>query len=175
MFRNRVLFVMVSLFCMVIIWSGINNAGEQKFSKKKIPAAVLSAFQSKYPNAKIKGQSVETEKGIKYYEIESVDGKINRNLLYTSDGKIKEIEESMDIKTLPAELKSTLDKEFPKGKILTAEKVTSDTVITYEFQIKDGKKTKGVTLNSSGKILKGKKGNTEKEENENEEEENEKE
>jgi len=165
--------LIMSICMLFIISQSMTMADEKKISKKEIPAAVLSAFQAKYPNAIIKGQALETENGINYYEIESVDGKINRDLLYTADGKIREIEETMDINSLPAKLKKTLEKEYPSGKIIKAEKVTRDSTITYDFQIKVGEKTMGVTLNASGKILKAKKEDTEKEENEDEEEEEE--
>jgi len=68
------------------------EAGENKAPDLKIlPAAVLDAFKTAYPKAVIKGTSKETEKGVTYYEIESVDGKLNRDLLYTADGKAAEI------------------------------------------------------------------------------------
>jgi len=140
------------------------RAGEKKISKKQIPAAVLSAFQTAYPHATIKGQSVETENGKKFFEIESVDGKTKRDLLYTPDGKAVEVEESLEISTLPDEMKSAISKEYPKGKIIKAEKVTSDTSVTYEFQVKVGKKIKGLLLDPSGKLLKGGKEDAEKEE-----------
>jgi hypothetical protein len=81
------------------------------------------------------------------------------------------MEESMDPGTLTDVIKSTLSKEYPKGKIVKAEKTTQDTLITYEIQIKVGEKTKGVTFDASGNILKASKIDEEKEEKEDNEEE----
>jgi hypothetical protein len=144
---------------------------EKKLSKTDLPAVVLSAFQKAYPNAVIKGVSKEEEKGTTYYEIESVDGKTNRDLLYTIDGKAYEIEESMKAGALPKEVKTALGKEYPKAKIVKAEKVTHDSTVTYELKIKVGKKTKGITIDPQGKILKGGKNDTEKKKNKKEEKE----
>src|SRR2546422_3043651 len=163
-----------SLICLCLLFGAGRNAGtagEKKISKKQIPAAVLSAFKTDYPDATIKGQAGETENGKKYYEIESGDGKTTRDLLYTPDGKISEIEEAMDIATLSAAMKGTVDKACPGGKLGKAEKVTSGTAVKYEFHVKVGKKTNEVVLDASGKILKAAKKNGEKEDEENGEEE----
>jgi hypothetical protein len=168
--KNTSLLVALSLCLFFVIGTLAGTAGEKKISKKQVPKAVLSAFQSQYPNATIKGQSVETENSKKFYEIESVEGTTHRDLLYEPDGTVAEIEESMDLATLPSEMKNTVEKEFPKGKIVKAEKVTHDSTSTYEFQVKVGKKTHEVKLDASGNVLKSKKGE-ENEGNEKEEEE----
>ena len=161
-----------TIICLLSVSSrNTSTAGEKKISKKQIPAAVLATFKTNYPDATIKGQSVEIEKGKKYFEIESVDGKTNRDLLFTPDGKISEIEEGMDIGTLSAEMIGTVDKAYPGGKLVKAEKVVRGTNVTYELHVKVGKKTKEVALDSSGKILKAaKKGEKEDEESGEEEE-----
>ncbi|MGA2623093.1 MAG: PepSY-like domain-containing protein [Bacteroidota bacterium] len=151
----RLISMAVCLCLMVALGAEVTSAKDKKITKKQLPAAVLTAFQTAYPHATIKGQSIETEKGKKFYEIESVDGKINRDLLYTAEGKVYEIEETVAAETLPEAVKSTLAKEYPKGKIVKAEKVTHDTLSTYEIHLKIGKKTKGVSLDLQGKILKG--------------------
>jgi len=151
----RLFSVAVCLCLMVMLSAEVANAKDKKITKKQLPAAVLTAFQTAYPHATIKGQSIETEKGKKFYEIESVDGKIYRDLLYTADGKVYEIEETVAAETLPAEVKSTLTKEYPTGKIVKAERVTHDSSVTYEIHLKVGKKKTGVTLDLQGKILKG--------------------
>jgi len=167
----RNLHIAMNFLLAFIVGTSVSPAGDKKISKKQIPAAVKKAFEDQYPNAKIKGQSIESEKGKKYYEIESVDGTITRDLLYTPEGKVYEMEESMDPGTLADVIKSTLSKEYPKGKIVKAEKTTQDTLITYEIQIKVGEKTKGVTFDASGNILKASKIDEEKEEKEDNEEE----
>ena len=162
-------FIVLCIVSVLVFGRESARAGEKKIFKKQIPAAVLTAFQTAYPNATIKGQSVETENGKKFYEIESVDGKTKRDLLYTPDGKAVEVEESLDISTLPDVMISTISKEYPKGKIIRGEKVTA-TSVTYEFQVKVGKKTKEIVLDPSGKLLKGGKKDAEKEEKDEEKE-----
>jgi len=155
------MFVFICLSC--ILTTGY--AADKKITKKQIPSAVLNAFESAYPNAKIKGQAIENEKGKKFYEIESIDSSVGRDLLYTAEGKVHEIEETADPSTLPDHLKNTFTKEYPKGKIVKAEKVTTDdTLVTYEVKVKVGKKSKSVVFDASGNLLKPSKKSGEKEE-----------
>ncbi len=120
---------------------------------KILPNAVLSAFKAAYPNAVIRGTSKETEKGTTYYEVESVDGKLNRDLLYTADGKVVEIEESIAATDLPAAVQKTLAKDYPGAKVLKAERMTKGNQILYELRIQIKDKQTGVTIDQNGKIL----------------------
>jgi hypothetical protein len=131
---------------------------------KILPPAVLAAFKTAYPNAVIKGTSKETEKGVTYYEVESVDGKLNRDLLYTADGKAAEIEEAILPADLPAAVQQTLAKEYPGYKIIKAETLTKGDVKQFELSIQVKEKTMGVTIDPAGKIVEksGAEGKTEK-------------
>jgi hypothetical protein len=118
-----------------------------------LPPAVLNAFKTAYPNAVIKGTSKETEKGVTYYEVESVDGKLNRDLLYTADGKAAEIEEAIAASDLPAVVQQTLAKEYPGAKILKAERLTKGDQKLFELRIQFKDKKMGVTIDPNGNII----------------------
>jgi Putative beta-lactamase-inhibitor-like, PepSY-like len=120
---------------------------------KILPPAVLEAFQKAYPKAVIKGASKETEKGVTYYEVESLDGKMNRDLLYTADGKAVEVEEAVAPGALPPAVLQALAKAYPGYKILKAEDMTKDGQKLFELQIQVKDKKIGVTIDPSGKII----------------------
>ena len=86
---------------ILFVASALTIAQEKKINEKDVPNAVLNSFHKAYPKAEIKGLSTEMEKGKKYYEIESVDGSIRRDLLFTPAGKIAEIEETIPSSELP--------------------------------------------------------------------------
>jgi hypothetical protein len=67
----------------------------KKFTAKDLPAAVSEAFTKAYPKAVSTGADKEAEKGKTFYEIESLDGTMKRDLLYTPEGKAAEIEEAL--------------------------------------------------------------------------------
>jgi hypothetical protein len=130
-----------------------NAQGEKKLAVKDLPAAVAASFHKAYPHAKIRGASSEQEDGTTYYEVESLDGKVKRDLLYAVDGTCVEIEESIAAKELPNEVSKSLKQEFPEGKILKAEKVTKDQTVKYEFVVQSGKDQWEVAFDTAGKVL----------------------
>lgn len=138
---------------------------EKKISENEVPEAVLNSFHKSYQKAEIKGTSIEKEHGKTFYEIESVDGSQKRDLLYTKNGTVAEVEESLTPQDLPAFVRSSVMKKYPKSKIKKAEKVSSGSKTSYELIVLSGEKKREVVLDSSGniKIVEAK-----KKENENE-------
>jgi uncharacterized membrane protein YkoI len=121
---------------------------------KVLPPAVLKAFKAAYPNAVIKGASKEVENGVTQYEVESVDGKLNRDLLYLGDGKVIEIEETVAPENLPDPVKQTLAKDYAGAKVLKAEILTKDGAKSYELSLELKGKKFGVTIDALGKVAK---------------------
>jgi len=119
---------------------------------KILPEAVLNAFKAAYPNAVIKGASKEVENGVTLFEVESMDGTVGRNLIYTAQGKVNEIEEVIAPADLPAAVQQTLAKEFPGYKILTAETLTKGAAKQFELSIQVKDEKIGVTIDPAGKI-----------------------
>lgn len=142
------------------------NAQDKKISKKDVPAAVLSAFQKAYPDAKIKGYLTETEGGKMYYEIESIKGKTTLDALLLPDGTFYEIEEGVAAKDLPAPVSAAVRAKYPDFKIMRAEKTTHGTDVSYDLKVASGKTHVSLTVDPSGKILKESKGTAKKEEKE---------
>lgn len=172
-FKN--IFVLVISFAFVLLSLSSLFAQEKKIDKKDLPKDVLNAFQKSYPNAAIKGTSIEKEQGKTYYEIESMEGDQKRDLLYTKAGKVDETEETLVSNDIPDFVKSSIMKKYPNCEINRAEKVISGEKISYELVVKSGMQKHEVVLDSKGnikKIEKMKKGNEEKEGKENEKEDN---
>ncbi len=162
--KNIFAVIITSIFALLFITASF--AQEKKIDKKDLPKAVLTSFQKSYPNAEIKGTSIEKEHGKTYYEIESMEGSQRRDLLYTKDGKVAEIEEAMASNDVPDFIKSSVMKKYPNCEISKAEKVTSGKKTNYELVVKQGNKKHEVVLDSKGNIQKMKKKNEEKEGNE---------
>jgi hypothetical protein len=130
------------------------GAQEKTIRKKDVPAAVISAFQKAYPDAKMKGFAAETEHGTLYYEVESVRGKQTVDALLLPDGTFYEIEEAMTAKDLPAAVSGAVKAKHPKAKFQKAEKVTRGTEISYDLSATEGKSKISLTIDPNGKILK---------------------
>lgn len=138
-------------------WAGEGKKAEGKegkISRENVPAAVMSAFKLAYPKAEIIGTSQETEDSTSYFEIESRDGKVTRDVLYKADGTVKEMEEQVTKAELPAAIKDAIANEYPKGKIKKSEKAMREGTITYELIVKNRQDEMEVVLDETGKILK---------------------
>jgi hypothetical protein len=153
-----------SVWIILILTFSINlMAQEKRISKKEVPQAVLSAFASAYPKAKVKGYSTETENGKIYFEVESHQGKMTLDVSYLTDGTVTEIEEGVATADLPSAVKKAIKSNFPKGRVIKAEKKTVGDILTYEMKIITAKGHSTVEIDRTGKILKNAKGNTEQE------------
>src|SRR6266436_4640881 len=124
-------------------------AQEKKITAKDVPAAVMSAFKTAYPNATIRGYAREKEKGKVFYEIESREGTTTRDVLYNPDGTVAEIEESLAASDLPAEVQQAMKEKYPKAAITKAESTTAGDKLSYEIVATQGKKRVTIEFDSS--------------------------
>jgi uncharacterized membrane protein YkoI len=163
---SRALLTLITLVMMAGFATNILAQTQKKYTVKDLPEAVGSAFKKSYPNAVIKVVDKEVENGKTFYEVESMDGTLKRDLLYTPDGKAYEIEESIAAAELPAAVNKAVSKEYPKGKVGKAERTTKEGAVQYDLSIKSGKKMFSVSIAPDGKILSKKemKAKTEKKE-----------
>jgi hypothetical protein len=127
---------------------------EAKLTKGDLPAAVMTAFQKSYPKATIKGLSKEMEDSTQMYEVESLDGKTVRSILYKGDGSVYEIEEGIQVSSLPSVVKNSIMTAQPNCKIKRAEKITHGDVTQYEVKVVSGKEKSELVLDPTGKIVK---------------------
>ena len=133
-------------------------AQEKKVTAKDVPAAVITAFKTSYPNALIRGYAEEKEEGKLYYEIESREGTTRRDVLYNPDGTVAEVEESIDTNALPAAALQVIRQKYPRGVILLAEKTTAGDKIGYEVAVRNGKARITLEFDADGKELTKSKG-----------------
>jgi len=131
-------------------------AQEKKITAKQVPAAVISAFKTAYPNATIRGYAQEKENGKTFYEIESREGTTARDILYHPDGTVAEIEESIAATDLPANAQEAIHQKYPKAVISLAEKTTVGDKVGYEVSARQGKQRISMEFDASGKVLSSK-------------------
>jgi len=130
------------------------NAQEKKIPQSKVPVAVITAFKTTYPSAKIKGTNQEVKAGTVYYEIESKDGAVKRDILYAADGGVTEVEEIIPAAQIPSAVQASVTSGHPNAKVKSVEKNTQGSVVTYEILMKEkGKKAFEVSYNPDGTIV----------------------
>src|SRR5438128_2987967 len=131
-------------------------AQEKKLTARDVPAAVITAFKTAYPQATIRGYAREKENGKIYYEIESREGTMTRDVLYNADGTVAEIEESIAANDLPADVQQAIRQKYPKAVITKVERTTAGDKVTYEVSAKQGRRRISMEFDSSGKVLSSK-------------------
>lgn len=139
----------------IVVISGFGGSvlGQvQKISAKRVPSAVINAFKSSYPNATIKSFAREKENGKVFYEIESKDGDVGRDVLYNPDGSVAEIEETVAVSDLPAAIRESINSRYPNALITKAEKTIQGEKVGYEIIARQGRKRIAVEFDADGNV-----------------------
>lgn len=141
----------MKLFGVLITFSLLTCAAEQKIKLADLPPTVQKVVQEQTKAAQLRGLSRETEGGKTLYEIETIANGKSRDLLVDASGQIVEVEEATTLDQVPAAVQTSLAKA---GKILKIETVTKGSVVSYEAVVsKDGKKRE-VALTADGVLKK---------------------
>jgi hypothetical protein len=141
---GRLVVVLLALF----LAAGVGSARAQR--SDSLPPVIATAFHAAYPNATILNVSREPQDGKIVYEIESRDGSMRRDLLYGLDGQVIEIEEILPADSVPAAVRSAIERDLAGATILGAERVMRGAVTLYEVQIKKGTRTRILTYDPAG-------------------------
>jgi hypothetical protein len=141
---------------IAILWGATNvptyAAEKDKELRNVAPDAVMTAFQKAYPDADILNVSKESKDGRDYFEVESIDGKVRRDLLYLADGTVFEIEEQISPDALPESIADGLNAEYPGGEIQRVEKITRGDSVEYEVLLENNEENIEVVLEANGTI-----------------------
>jgi len=164
---SAVLFILsLCLLCFGTTWAQqkakeakAKEEGGKKLEMKDLPSAVQKTVQEQTKGATIRGLSKEVENGKTQYEVETTVGGRSRDMLIDTTGKVLELEEEVDIASLPAAVQTEVKKSLGTGKVLTFESVTKGGVLAgYEASVERGGKKIGITMGPDGKVPpKGKK------------------
>ena len=141
-----------SIFLLLVL-TATCYCQEMKMSPKALPPAVLQAFRSAYPNARIKGATKEINNGETSYEISCKDNTARRDIHYSADGKLLEAEELITVDRLPEAVTTAITKQYAKGKIMSIEMAVKDSKTEYEVLIKDKKKKFEVVFSPDGSVV----------------------
>jgi hypothetical protein len=121
----------------------------QKIDSKNVPASVKNSLNQNF------GVTIATwdKEGEDYEANFKVQGK-KASVVFSPTGIILETENTIDQSSLPASVKTTLEKDYAGYKIEEAEKITSKGVIQYEAKVEKGEKSFELLFDVDGKLLK---------------------
>jgi hypothetical protein len=144
--------IIFTVFCFAFSLTG--EAQEKPARKADLPSAVQKAADLQSKDAKIRGYSIEVEKGHKVYEVMLEVNQHTKDVLLDSHGNLLEIEEEQTIESLPADVKSSLNRAAGKGEIAKVESITRhDRLVAYEAVVRHGKSRTEVQVGPHGERL----------------------
>lgn len=126
------------LFCLC--GAGVVDAQDRewKVRMKNLPPEVQKTVTEQSQGAKIKGLSREIEQGKTFYEVELLVNGHTKDVLMDPSGAVVAIEEQVELAALPPAVKSAIEKQAGKRRILLVESVIKDGAVTYyEAHIKN--------------------------------------
>jgi uncharacterized membrane protein YkoI len=147
--RGAAVLAMLALFCAVSAFSQ-----EKKLKKSDLPAAVQKTADEQSKGATVRGYGQETEDGKIAYEVQLTVNGHSKDVTIDPQGNVMEVEEQVDAKALPAEVREGLQKQAGKATIGKVESLTKHgTLVAYEAQVRDGKKRSEIQVGPDGKPL----------------------
>jgi uncharacterized membrane protein YkoI len=143
------------LAAVVVTLGATTSAQEKRIRRSDLPASVEKTVAAESKGATLRGLSEKKENGKTYYEAElRIDGH-SKDVLIDGSGLIVEVEEEVEIDSLPSGVRDGLQAKARNGKLLKVESITKhDRLMAYEAQVMgDGKKFE-VQVSADGKSLK---------------------
>jgi hypothetical protein len=74
--------------------------------------------------------------------------------MFSPEGKLVFLEETVEFESVPEPVQQAVLKGHPRGTVLLSEKTTRDSVVLYEFQVRQGGKRVELVLDPSGNEVK---------------------
>jgi hypothetical protein len=140
---------------IAVLWlTTVALAQEKKIQRTDLPPAVEKTVAAQSQGATIKGFSKEKEKGQTLYEAEMTVGGHSRDVLMNANGEVVEIEEQVQLDSLPAAVKQRLEAKAGAGKIVKVESLSKhDKLVAYEAVVQTGGKKKEIQVGPDGEPL----------------------
>lgn len=126
-------------------------AAETKLTVDQLPPAVQAAAKEKAAGATILGASTEKEHGRTTYEVETKQDGKSRDLTFDEKGSLLEVEQEVDLDSIPEPAKQAIQKKLAGGTVKKVESVTQGSATSYEADVtsKSGK-NREVAVNADG-------------------------
>ncbi len=153
----RIISLLLSAFCVLVVFNSCHAPDERKLAETQVPAAILSTFAEMYPNAVVREYSEEVEEGQNVYEISfRVDGR-KMEILYLHDGTVIETVETISDRDLPVSIKDALKNNFGNSEIKETKRVYKDSDVFYEVEISvlpdGGAGAREILFSAEGKVM----------------------
>lgn len=138
----------ISAMAAGLLLSAGNLLG-QDIPQNQVPSVIVNKFSTQFPKAK----DIDWEqKG----ELDNVEFELGRNvdheIWYDKNGQIVKHKEDINKNSLPAGVRSTLQRDFKGYRVDDIEKITEGTAV-YKMELDSFTKDWNIIMDAQGKIL----------------------
>jgi uncharacterized membrane protein YkoI len=138
----------------MIGFAGTASGQERRIRRVDLPAAVERIVQAQSQGATVRGFTVETEKGVAFYEVEMIVAGHSKDVLMDATGAVVEVEEQVALDALPAAVRDGLLAKAGSGKIAKVESLTKASgLVAYEAQLVTAGRRSEIQVGPDGKQL----------------------
>lgn len=144
---------LAALTCLFV--AGMGTAQERKIKRSDLPPAVEKTATEVSKGATVRGYSKETENGKTTYEVEMMVKGHTKDVEVDANGAILEVEEQVEMASLPADVKAGLTAKAAGDRILKVESLTKNgKLVAYEAKVQSaaGKRSE-IQVGPDGKPL----------------------
>jgi hypothetical protein len=130
------------------------NAAEKHISRGQLPEAVRKEAEEQAKGATVRGYTMDTKNGHLEYEVEMISNGHSKEVTISPDGRLIEIEEEVDLNSLPSEVISALRNKAGRGDVSKVESITKNGVIVaYEAQVLSAGRHSEIQVGPEGQAL----------------------
>lgn len=134
----------------LLLASGLAVA-DTKMSFSDLPAPVQAAAKQQLQGGRILGAASEKEAGRTTYEVETTLSGKSRDLSFDDTGRLLEVEQQVDLASVPAAAKTAIEERSAGASIRKVESVTAGDSVSYEASvITNSGKHAEIAVNSDG-------------------------
>ena len=128
---------------------------ERKIKREQLPPAVEKTVARESEGATIKGFTTEVEHRQRFYEASLIVNGHRKDILMDKRGNIVEVEEEVQMDSLPSTVQDALRKAAGSGTIELVESLTKGgQLVAYEGHVRAGKKRFEIQVGPNGEKLK---------------------
>lgn len=151
MFNHRMMFAAGTA---LIALAASGYASEKPIRRADLPSAVQKTAAEQSKGATVRRYVKDNEDGRLEYEVEMTADGHSKDISIAPDGMLLEIEEQVELNSLPAKVEQGLQSRAGRGTITKVESITKHgKVVAYEAQVRTSGKHSEIQVGPDGRRL----------------------
>ncbi|HZU08453.1 MAG TPA: hypothetical protein VFA02_01010 [Pseudacidobacterium sp.] len=145
---------MKSTIAIIVLTVTTTAFAEKQIRKSEMPIAVQKTADQQSAGATVRGYAKDVENGRVEYEVELLVNGHTKDVTMDPLGNVTEIEEQVEMTSLPASVSSALRKRANAGKITKVESLTKQgRLVAYEAQVVKNGRHSEIQVGPEGETL----------------------